>query len=515
MITQEHAESVIGSVSKGEALDALDAVLSSADFASSPHLAAFLTYSVNETLEGRASELKAYTVATCVLGRSSSFDPQSDPIVRVEATRLRRAMERYYSGAGSSDPVQIMMPRGGYKINFSRCDNHPNQRKSGSPVADERAFVPSKSSPNKQILFGWDDFKQHPYWLATLFVSAIIAGWTWGIFPFYAKNADPAAKTPASLLALHVEGKTAAELGLATSPQNAKPSRSFRIGGVKIGTFAVEGNASMPWHVGAKISEEFTEALSRFDSLSVYDWRSAIQPDGSDVYELSGRAIVDGPQTNSISVRIVHIPSQRMVWSRDYSRTPESRPGSFWRQDVIRAVSTAIASNEGVILRDATATAAIDDPSVVAKFCILRAMESFRLPDPEQRTSARQCIDEALRIYPQSPNLLGISARLRLESPDAGPEDLKLSLDEAQRANVKAPQSALITNILADVNTRLGLTERASQLGKLALDLNPYDATILASQATRLASIGDKAGAADLLSQIEPEFKTPTRINTP
>ena len=114
-------------------------------------------------------------------------------------------------------------------------------------------------------------------------------------------------------------------------------------------TFAVEGNASMPWHVGAKISEEFTEALSRFDAISVYDWRSPSQPNDPDIYELSGRAVVDGPQTNTISVRIVHIASQRMVWSRDYGRVSTSRPGSFWRQDVIRAVATTIASNDGVI----------------------------------------------------------------------------------------------------------------------------------------------------------------------
>src|SRR6185295_18724658 len=37
-----------------------------------------------------------------------------DPIVRVEATRLRRAIGRYYAGPGASDPVTIELPRGGY-----------------------------------------------------------------------------------------------------------------------------------------------------------------------------------------------------------------------------------------------------------------------------------------------------------------------------------------------------------------------------------------------------------------
>ena len=225
--------------------------------------------------------------------------------------------------------------------------------------------------------------------------------------------------------------------------------------------------------------------------------------------------MVDGPQTNTISVRIVHVASQRMVWSRDYTRTSASRPGSFWRQDIIRAVATTIASNDGVILRDFTSISAIDDPTTVAKYCVLRAMEVLRLPNPERKASARECIDAALAIYPETPTLLGLSARLRLEAPDTNPAALKLALGEAQRANIAAPQSALITTILADVNTRLGLTQRATQLGKLAVELNPYDVTVLAAQANRLSAIGDEAGAEELRSQIEPEFKAPALINNP
>ena len=111
--------------------------------------------------------------------------------------------------------------------------------------------------------------------------------------------------------------------------------------------------------------------------------------------------------------------------------------------------------------------------------------------------------------------MLGLSARLRLDLPNASAEELRLALNEAQRANTVAPQSALILNILADVNTRLGLTQRANELGKLAVDLNPYDVTVLASQAARLASIGDENGAMELRSQIEPEFKGPALISQP
>ena len=56
-------------VSREDGHNALERVLTSSDFATSPHLSAFLAYCVRETLEGRASALKAYNVATSVLGR--------------------------------------------------------------------------------------------------------------------------------------------------------------------------------------------------------------------------------------------------------------------------------------------------------------------------------------------------------------------------------------------------------------------------------------------------------------
>ena len=52
--------------------------------------------SVEQTLAGCASQLKGYTIATAVFERGASFDAQADPVVRTEAARLRRALERYY-----------------------------------------------------------------------------------------------------------------------------------------------------------------------------------------------------------------------------------------------------------------------------------------------------------------------------------------------------------------------------------------------------------------------------------
>ena len=104
----------------GDVRAALDRVCVSGPFLASPKLKDFLRFVVEATLAGRGDRLKGYTIGVEALGRPDNFDPQTDPIVRVEATRLRRALARYYAGEGARDPVVIDMPRGHYVAAFHR-----------------------------------------------------------------------------------------------------------------------------------------------------------------------------------------------------------------------------------------------------------------------------------------------------------------------------------------------------------------------------------------------------------
>ena len=92
----------------------LKRILQNQAFKGSDKQCKFLCFIVDEALEGRASQIKGYTIAVSVYGRSERFDPQVDPIVRVEAGRLRRALDRYYLTAGCDDPVLITIPKGAY-----------------------------------------------------------------------------------------------------------------------------------------------------------------------------------------------------------------------------------------------------------------------------------------------------------------------------------------------------------------------------------------------------------------
>jgi adenylate cyclase len=93
-------------------------VLASPEFQRSPSLRDFLLFIVEKTLAGQSHEIKGYTVATQVLGKDANFDADKDPIVRILAGRLRRALERYYLLQGRQDPVRIDVPVGAYVPSF-------------------------------------------------------------------------------------------------------------------------------------------------------------------------------------------------------------------------------------------------------------------------------------------------------------------------------------------------------------------------------------------------------------
>ena len=92
----------------------LDRLLRSRQFEKSRRRRQFLEYIVNETLSGRSDRLTGYSLALEVFGRPDTFDPIVDPVVRVEAARLRDKLREYYAGDGQHDPIRIDLPKGTY-----------------------------------------------------------------------------------------------------------------------------------------------------------------------------------------------------------------------------------------------------------------------------------------------------------------------------------------------------------------------------------------------------------------
>jgi adenylate cyclase len=94
--------------------DEVDRILKSDAFAQSQRRRTFLSYIVGETLAGRGERLKGYTVAIEVFDRETSFDPAADPVVRIEAGRLRDKLRAYYASEGAHDAIRIDLPKGSY-----------------------------------------------------------------------------------------------------------------------------------------------------------------------------------------------------------------------------------------------------------------------------------------------------------------------------------------------------------------------------------------------------------------
>lgn len=93
-------------------------ILASTEFQATDLQCEFLRFVVSETLAGNAHEIKGYTVATRVFGRKADFDQATDPIVSIQANKLRRALERYYLVAGKQDQIRIDLPKGTYVPTF-------------------------------------------------------------------------------------------------------------------------------------------------------------------------------------------------------------------------------------------------------------------------------------------------------------------------------------------------------------------------------------------------------------
>ena len=120
-------------------------ILNSGPFHQSQRRQRFLEYLVNETLAGRGERLKAYNVALEVFERPETFDPTVDPLVRIEAARLREKLREYYGTDGQDDFIHIDLPKGTYtpQIEFRHEGAPPIARRRAPPTQEVSSTVPA------------------------------------------------------------------------------------------------------------------------------------------------------------------------------------------------------------------------------------------------------------------------------------------------------------------------------------------------------------------------------------
>ncbi|GAB2179291.1 hypothetical protein [Dongia sp. agr-C8] len=151
----------------------LELLLHSEALAISERNRRFLAYIVEETLAGRGDRIKAYNVALTAFDRTDDFDPQTDPIVRIEASRLRRALEHYYLTAGKADALRIEIPKGSYVASFSYAELEPAPTSDGEKLLMDGATAQPVTRRRSLSMH-----KPPVWWIASLAaLLLLVAAW--------------------------------------------------------------------------------------------------------------------------------------------------------------------------------------------------------------------------------------------------------------------------------------------------------------------------------------------------
>jgi hypothetical protein len=96
----------------------LDRILNSSVFRNSKRYPALLKFIVEQTLDGRADEIKERILGIEVFGRAPDYDTNTDHVVRTAAGEVRKRLAQYYVEAGRGDELRIDVPPGAYIAQF-------------------------------------------------------------------------------------------------------------------------------------------------------------------------------------------------------------------------------------------------------------------------------------------------------------------------------------------------------------------------------------------------------------
>ena len=102
----------------------LNQALSSPLFRKAERQSRFLRFVVDVALRSPQATIKEFDIAVAVYDRRPDYNPRTDPIVRVEAARLRARLREYYA-VTPPERVRIDLPKGGYLPLFISVEEPP------------------------------------------------------------------------------------------------------------------------------------------------------------------------------------------------------------------------------------------------------------------------------------------------------------------------------------------------------------------------------------------------------
>jgi hypothetical protein len=139
-----------------EALAEVERICASRHLCESRGLQALLRFVVEHTADGDLHALKEYNIGREVFNRRADYDPRLDPIVRVQASALRKRLDAYYLFEGSASKIRIALPRGGYTAEIRHPESIPEapvpEPVSDASPASEPEVAPAESRPRPMAL---------------------------------------------------------------------------------------------------------------------------------------------------------------------------------------------------------------------------------------------------------------------------------------------------------------------------------------------------------------------------
>jgi len=471
----EMPETIGNAPAPAEIRAAVERMIASDVFARSPQLGAFLRFVTDATLSGKSDRIKAYTIGVEVLRRDTSFDPQLDPIVRVEATRLRRAIERYYVGSGQDEPIVIDLPRGSYVPAFRWRESESES--AAAPVAKFSSGV----SWWTQCLSGIPVPAARIAAVAAVAIVLSAAG-------YLTRQSDI---VTASVAARDTETRRSAAL----PPGNGMPV-------VRIEPIRVIGAPASHTVTAERLQAKISDAFTRFDTINVslapapvLASDTPMLPASAD-YVLSG-AVEYADDAATVWFTLTSTAENKVVWSNTFERVQPPGGKGLTEDSVVIALTNSLLQSYGVIRARDRANQLATNSGDPRYRCILQAADSMRTADGQTHELARACLEHLTALDPSFAVGFTFLAMIdnreyQLDYPaHAGdPPPLDRALKAARQAIALHPEGArgYLALLLVQFNRRD--LAAAFEAGKRSIALNKYDMLALGEYGGRLILAG-------------------------
>jgi TolB-like protein/tetratricopeptide (TPR) repeat protein len=430
----------------------LDRVLGHAAFEATDRMRAILVYVVEEALAGRSDHIKAFTIALDALGRDASFDAHSDPLVRIEAGHLRRALERYYHVAGSADPIVIEIPKG--------------------------AYVPKFTARQPAAGGSWQGGRAPPWRRAVFFVCAAAAAIGLAIF-------------------------------LSMQARISRPEKPD-IPRLVVAPFTDPDKKPETAYVTKGLTNEVLVQLAKFKDIVVIDGtHPSKELDEQARYVLGGDVMISGDRMRMLA-RVVDRSDGTVLWSDRYEEDLSVSKVLEIQLDIARKVGTALGQPYGVIHQaDLSKRLRLTPDNWSAYACTL-AYYTYRTQlDAKTHPEIRRCLEGAVAQFPTYATAWALLSQVYVDEvrfhyrpdPSAKKSPIERALEAATRArqiepdNVRALQAEMLALYFA------GRHEAALSAGRRAIAQNPNDTELAGEFGFRAAAAGDWALGCSLLAR--------------